>query len=79
MTEEELPSGEMEKSRSSEYHSDDPIIKDSSSQNGRDRRSPNVDRKGILVHAILQRIGRLIPSFVFRVKAVYILWLPRER
>jgi GNAT superfamily N-acetyltransferase len=31
-----------------------------------------------LLHSFLQPIGKLIPSFVFRIKAVSILWLPRE-
>ena len=31
------------------------------------------------IHLFSQAIGNLVPSTVFRIKSVYVLWLPSER
>jgi GNAT superfamily N-acetyltransferase len=51
----------------------------SDQQSMKNRRSEEQDRKVGQTYSLLRQIGKLIPPFIFRAKALYVLWLPRNR
>ena len=54
-------------------------LSSSDPQSGKDRRSEDHDRNVGQTYSLLRQIGKLVPPFVFRVKALHVLWLPRDR